>query len=61
MNPIKKSVISINLGGGQGSRLYPLTRSRSKPAVPIAGNYRLVDIPISHCMNSDLKRIFPRP
>lgn len=58
MKPKKKSVISIILGGGQGSRLYPLTNSRSKPAVPIAGKYRLVDIPISNCMNSDLKRIF---
>ncbi|MBX9807579.1 MAG: NTP transferase domain-containing protein, partial [Flavobacteriaceae bacterium] len=58
MKAKKKSVISIILGGGQGSRLYPLTKSRSKPAVPIAGKYRLVDIPISNCMNSDLKRIF---
>jgi glucose-1-phosphate adenylyltransferase len=54
----KNSVIAIILGGGQGSRLYPLTESRSKPAVPIAGKYRLVDIPISNCMNSDIKRIF---
>jgi glucose-1-phosphate adenylyltransferase len=53
-----KNVIAIILGGGQGSRLYPLTESRSKPAVPIAGKYRLVDIPISNCMNSDIKRIF---
>lgn len=52
------SVISIILGGGQGSRLYPLTESRSKPAVPIAGKYRLVDIPISNCINSDIKRMF---
>jgi glucose-1-phosphate adenylyltransferase len=52
------SVLSIILGGGQGSRLYPLTESRSKPAVPIAGKYRLVDIPISNCFNSDLKRIY---
>ncbi len=52
------NVISIILGGGQGSRLYPLTDSRSKPAVPIGGKYRLVDIPISNCINSDLKRIF---
>lgn len=58
MKAKKKSVISIILGGGQGSRLYPLTKTRSKPAVPIAGKYRLVDIPISNCMNSDLKRIF---
>ncbi len=55
---INKKVLSIILGGGQGSRLYPLTHSRSKPAVPIAGKYRLVDIPISNCINCDLKRIF---
>jgi len=52
-----QSVISIVLGGGAGSRLYPLTASRSKPAVPIAGKYRLVDIPISNCINSNLNRI----
>lgn len=51
-------VLSVILGGGQGSRLYPLTESRSKPAVPIAGKYRLVDIPISNCINSNLKRMF---
>ncbi|RUA07359.1 MAG: glucose-1-phosphate adenylyltransferase [Flavobacteriia bacterium] len=51
-------VLSIILGGGQGSRLYPLTEKRSKPAVPIAGKYRLVDIPISNCLNSDINRIF---
>ncbi len=52
------NVLSIILGGGQGSRLYPLTESRSKPAVPIAGKYRLVDIPISNCINSDIKRMY---
>ncbi len=52
-----KSVIAIVLGGGAGSRLYPLTATRSKPAVPIAGKYRLVDIPISNCINSDINRI----
>jgi glucose-1-phosphate adenylyltransferase len=46
------------LGGGQGSRLYPLTKERSKPAVPIAGKYRLVDIPISNCLNSGIRRIY---
>lgn len=51
-------VLAIILGGGQGSRLHPLTHSRSKPAVPIAGKYRLVDIPLSNCINSDIKRIF---
>jgi len=55
---INNDVLSIILGGGQGSRLYPLTKNRSKPAVPIAGKYRLVDIPISNCINSDIKRIF---
>ena len=49
---MKHHVISIVLGGGRGSRLFPLTYSRSKPAVPIAGKYRLVDIPISNCLNS---------
>ncbi|TAM97835.1 MAG: glucose-1-phosphate adenylyltransferase [Chitinophagaceae bacterium] len=51
-------VIALILGGGQGTRLSPLTESRSKPAVPIAGKYRLVDIPISNCLNSDIRRIF---
>ncbi|AYO57932.1 glucose-1-phosphate adenylyltransferase [Chryseobacterium sp. 6424] len=54
---MKPSVISIVLGGGRGSRLFPLTYSRSKPAVPIAGKYRLVDIPISNCLNSGFNRI----
>ncbi|MBA4197641.1 MAG: glucose-1-phosphate adenylyltransferase [Chitinophaga sp.] len=53
-----KSVVSVILGGGAGTRLYPLTASRSKPAVPIAGKYRLVDIPISNCMNSAINRMF---
>ncbi len=51
-------VLGIILGGGQGSRLYPLTDQRSKPAVPIAGKFRLVDIPISNCINSDIKRMY---
>ncbi len=55
---MNKKVLSIILGGGQGSRLYPLTASRSKPAVPIAGKYRLVDIPISNCLNSGLRRMY---
>lgn len=55
---ISKSVIAVILGGGAGSRLYPLTQNRSKPAVPIAGKYRLVDIPISNCINSNINRIF---
>ena len=55
---INDKVLSIILGGGQGSRLYPLTEQRSKPAVPIAGKYRLVDIPISNCINADIKRMY---
>ncbi len=55
---IAKEIMSVILGGGAGSRLYPLTASRSKPAVPIAGKYRLVDIPISNCMNSGINRMF---
>jgi len=55
---MQPSVISIVLGGGKGTRLNPLTLMRSKPAVPIAGKYRLVDIPISNCLNSCLNRIF---
>lgn len=55
---LDSKVISIILGGGQGSRLSPLTATRSKPAVPIAGKYRLVDIPISNCLNSGLRRMF---
>ena len=54
MNP---NVLSIVLGGGRGTRLFPLTYSRSKPAVPIAGKYRLVDIPISNCLNSGYNKI----
>lgn len=55
---INDKILAIILGGGQGSRLYPLTDRRSKPAVPIAGKYRLVDIPISNCINADIKRIY---
>src|SRR5882757_6380886 len=53
-----REVVSVILGGGAGSRLYPLTAARSKPAVPIAGKYRLVDIPISNCLNSGIGRMF---
>jgi glucose-1-phosphate adenylyltransferase len=55
---LSKKVVAVILGGGAGSRLYPLTASRSKPAVPVAGKYRLVDIPISNCMNSNINRMF---
>jgi glucose-1-phosphate adenylyltransferase len=53
-----KSVLAVILGGGQGTRLFPLTKDRAKPAVPLAGKYRLVDIPISNCINSELRRIY---
>jgi glucose-1-phosphate adenylyltransferase len=53
-----REVLSLILGGGRGTRLYPLTMLRSKPAVPIGGKYRLIDIPISNCINSDCNRIF---
>ena len=51
-------VLSVIMGGGQGTRLFPLTKERSKPAVPLAGKYRLVDVPISNCINSRLRRIY---
>jgi len=51
-------VVAVIMGGGAGTRLFPLTKDRAKPAVPLAGKYRLVDIPISNCLNSDLRRIF---
>lgn len=53
-----KQVLAIILGGGAGTRLYPLTKLRAKPAVPLAGKYRLIDIPISNCINSDIYRIY---
>ncbi len=55
--PSLNDVLAVILGGGQGKRLYPLTMMRSKPAVPIAGKYRLIDIPISNCINSDIYKI----
>src|SRR5262245_45667091 len=51
-------VLCLILGGGRGTRLYPLTKLRSKPAVPVAGKYRLIDIPISNCINSGLNRVY---
>src|SRR5512135_536629 len=51
------NVLAVILAGGRGSRLYPLTKMRSKPAVPMAGKYRLIDIPISNCINSGIYRI----
>src|SRR5215213_11320048 len=55
---VNNEVLAIILGGGQGTRLFPLTQLRSKPAVPIAGQYRLIDIPISNCLHADIRRIF---
>src|SRR4026207_1920535 len=56
--PMNNEVLAVVLGGGQGSRLFPLTQHRSKPAVPIGGKYRLIDIPISNCLHADIRRIF---
>src|SRR5918999_1855709 len=56
--PEKHNLLAVILGGGAGSRLFPLTQQRSKPAVPLGGKYRLVDVPISNCINSDVIRIF---
>src|SRR5437763_8194056 len=55
---VNTQVLAIILGGGQGTRLFPLTQHRSKPAVPIGGQYRLIDIPISNCLPADVRRIF---
>ncbi len=56
--PVNNEALALILGGGQGSRLFPLTQHRSKPAVPIGGKYRLIDIPISNCLHADIRRIF---
>src|SRR5512135_2751920 len=53
-----KHVLALILGGGRGTRLFPLTHLRSKPAVPIAGKYRLIDVPISNCLHADVRRIY---
>ena len=63
MNPsnwpaITDKTLSIIMGGGAGTRLFPLTKERSKPAVPLAGKYRIVDIPVSNCINSGLRRVY---
>ena len=52
-----KKVLGLIMGGGQGSRLYPLTKLRAKPAVPLAGKYRLIDIPISNCLHAGIDKI----
>jgi glucose-1-phosphate adenylyltransferase len=56
--PERRNLLAVILGGGAGTRLFPLTKERSKPAVPLGGKYRLVDVPISNCINSDVIRIF---
>src|SRR6202050_2084588 len=53
-----QTIVGLVLGGGKGTRLLPLTQHRSKPAVPLAGKYRIVDIPISNCINSQFRRIY---
>src|ERR671935_710053 len=55
---VNSEVLALILGGGQGTRLFPLTQLRSKPAVPIGGQYRLIDIPVSNCLHADIRRIF---
>jgi len=55
---VNNEVLALILGGGQGTRLFPLTQLRSKPAVPLGGKYRLIDIPISNCIHADIRRIF---
>src|SRR3954451_15258954 len=52
------NVLSVIMGGGQGTRLFPLTKERAKPAVPLAGKYRIVDIPISNCINSGVRQVY---
>eukprot|EP00976_Prorocentrum_cordatum_P093295 1189312-Prorocentrum_minimum.AAC.2 len=56
--PVQKSVLGVILGGGAGTRLYPLTKRRAKPAVPLGANYRLIDIPVSNCINSNVNKIY---
>ena len=55
---VNENVVAVVLGGGAGSRLFPLTRDRSKPAVPLGGKYRLIDVPVSNCINSNVTQIF---
>src|ERR1700754_1665700 len=55
---VNNEVLALILGGGQGTRLFPLTQHRSKPAVPIGGQFRLIDIPISNCLHAEIRRIF---
>ena len=55
---MSKTVLGVILGGGAGTRLYPLTKKRAKPAVPLGANYRLIDIPVSNCINSGINKIY---
>merc|ERR1719262_461960 len=55
---VSESVLGIILGGGAGTRLYPLTKKRAKPAVPLGANFRLIDIPVSNCINSGINKIY---
>merc|ERR1711966_463442 len=55
--PTQQSVLGVILGGGAGTRLYPLPKKRAKPAVPLGANYRLIDIPVSNCINSNVNKI----
>ena len=55
---VLQTVLGVILGGGAGSRLYPLTKKRAKPAVPLGANYRLIDIPVSNCINSNVNKIY---
>src|SRR5580692_8661632 len=55
---LQNATLAVVMGGGAGTRLFPLTKDRAKPAVPLAGKYRLVDIPISNCLNSGLRRVY---
>src|SRR6202035_5090927 len=56
--PVMRNVLGVLLAGGQGERLWPLTRDRAKPAVPFGGVYRIIDVTLSNCLNSDLRRVF---
>ena len=58
MPPLMRNALAVLLAGGQGERLWPLTRDRAKPAVPFGGVYRIIDVTLSNCLNSDLRRVF---
>ena len=58
MMTLQNKTLGIIMGGGAGTRLFPLTQKRAKPAVPLGGKYRLVDIPISNCLNSGLRQVY---